>query len=801
MNKPLRITWIFPELNFSGGILANRLFADEMVALGHDVTIVAPSMPSRAKPKPWQLRRIAEEARLQLELMGKPQHHAQSSRAKIIAAPGSEVLEEHVPDADVVIATWWRTMEWVHRFSEAKGAKAYFIHGYEVFGGAAWRVDNTYKLPARHIVVSRWLQSIMKDRFGRTDAVVVHNGIDPSLFYHKPRDRGTPPTVGMIYSPVPLKQSLVAFEAFKRLQHKHPDVRVVCFGSHKPPASQTPANFTFVLRPQQHETPQLYRQCDCWILPSTTEGFGLPGLEACACGVPVVCTRCGGPEDYVKHGENGLLVPTGDVDAMSRSIEDVLFCPAERWRDMSSNAAATAGSFRWDTSAKRLEIALHEAVQQRSGLFAADLPASRTDRTETNSAAVTSAPSGTSESVATSAHQEDDTGRYTQSRMTGPRLRISWVLPEANLSGGVKSNRLIAEAMMRRGHVVTLYLPKDSGKRWPMPWRARQFARRVRSEVEAARRPAHHLMVSSVPIIAVDGDEVRAKHLPDADIVIGTWWRTMEWLRAYPPSKGKHAYFIRHHELFGGPKERVVATYMQPSIKLVIARWLQQLMTEQYNDPNSVLVPNGIDHTQFGAKEREKNATPTIGFMYGGPVTWKDAATAIKAIQILQQKLPNAKIVSFGGHAWMDGHPQPSNLEYHFKPAQTLIPELYRKCDVWIMPSTSEGFGMPGIEAAACRCPIVSTRCGGPEDYVVDGTTGYLVPVADAQAMADALFKVLSLSPSQWKQMSAASQAKACTFDWDSSAKLLEDGIYRALGVESQARFKVQGQTDARATA
>jgi glycosyltransferase involved in cell wall biosynthesis len=140
-------------------------------------------------------------------------------------------------------------------------------------------------------------------------------------------------------------------------------------------------------------------------------------------------------------------------------------------------------------------------------------------------------------------------------------------------------------------------------------------------------------------------------------------------------------------------------------------------------------------------------------------------------------------------------------LEYHFKPAQTLIPELYRKCDVWIMPSTSEGFGMPGIEAAACRCPIVSTRCGGPEDYVVDGTTGYLVPVADAQAMADALFKVLSLSPSQWKQMSAASQAKACTFDWDSSAKLLEDGIYRALGVESQARFKVQGQTDARATA
>jgi glycosyltransferase involved in cell wall biosynthesis len=380
--------------------------------------------------------------------------------------------------------------------------------------------------------------------------------------------------------------------------------------------------------------------------------------------------------------------------------------------------------------------------------------------------------------------------------MTGPRLRITWVLPEANLSGGIKSNRLIAEAMMRRGHIVTLFLPKDTGKAWPKPWRVRQFSRRVRQQIDTMRSPAHHLMISSVPIVAVDGDEVRAEHLPDADVVVGTWWRTMEWLRSYPASKGKHAYFIRHHELFGGPTDRVIATYRQPSIKLVIARWLQRVMAEDYGDNNSILVPNGIDRAQFGAPPREKNRALTVGFMYGGPVKWKDASTALSAIEIMQVAMPDLRVVSFGGHAWLPEHKQPANFEFHYKPAQALIPELYRKCDVWLMPSTSEGFGMPGIEAAACRCPIVSTLCGGPEDYVIDGVTGHLVPVGNPQAMATAALRVLGMNAERWLAMSAASQATANAFDWDVSAKLLERGLYERLGIDQQSETAAKNQSE-----
>jgi glycosyltransferase involved in cell wall biosynthesis len=47
------------------------------------------------------------------------------------------------------------------------------------------------------------------------------------------------------------------------------------------------------------------------------------------------------------------------------------------------------------------------------------------------------------------------------------------------------------------------------------------------------------------------------------------------------------------------------------------------------------------------------------------------------------------------------------------------------------------------VEALAMETPVVSTRCGGPEEVLVDGDTGFLVPVKDPPALADAIVKVL----------------------------------------------------------
>ena len=87
---------------------------------------------------------------------------------------------------------------------------------------------------------------------------------------------------------------------------------------------------------------------------------------------------------------------------------------------------------------------------------------------------------------------------------------------------------------------------------------------------------------------------------------------------------------------------------------------------------------------------------------------------------------------------------------------------------------------MAGLEAAACRCPLVCTRCGGPEDYVEEGINGHLVHVGDANGMAERILTVLSLDDLEWRAMGEASYAIAKRFDWDRSAEVLEAALLRA---------------------
>jgi glycosyltransferase involved in cell wall biosynthesis len=66
------------------------------------------------------------------------------------------------------------------------------------------------------------------------------------------------------------------------------------------------------------------------------------------------------------------------------------------------------------------------------------------------------------------------------------------------------------------------------------------------------------------------------------------------------------------------------------------------------------------------------------------------------------------------------------------------VKEKMQNCDVFVLSSLHETFGVVVAEAMACGKPVISTRCGGPE-FVVNEETGVLVDVAKPQALADAM--------------------------------------------------------------
>ena len=72
------------------------------------------------------------------------------------------------------------------------------------------------------------------------------------------------------------------------------------------------------------------------------------------------------------------------------------------------------------------------------------------------------------------------------------------------------------------------------------------------------------------------------------------------------------------------------------------------------------------------------------------------------------------------------------------------ILDLMAASDVLVVSSEKESFGLTAIEALAVETPVVSTRCGGPEEILEDGVTGLLVPVRDPHAMGEAIVRLLS---------------------------------------------------------
>jgi glycosyltransferase involved in cell wall biosynthesis len=75
---------------------------------------------------------------------------------------------------------------------------------------------------------------------------------------------------------------------------------------------------------RMEDIPETLRALDVVVNASVAEPFGLGVLEAQATGVPVVATRSGGVTDFLNDGDNALLVPCGDADAMARALERIL---------------------------------------------------------------------------------------------------------------------------------------------------------------------------------------------------------------------------------------------------------------------------------------------------------------------------------------------------------------------------------------------------------------------------------------------------------------------------------------------
>lgn len=349
-------------------------------------------------------------------------------------------------------------------------------------------------------------------------------------------------------------------------------------------------------------------------------------------------------------------------------------------------------------------------------------------------------------------------------------MKITFLSPAPNLSGGQRVIAIYADQMLERGHDVTVVA---RGHVVPtMGTKLRYIARG--QQIPTPPQGTHFDRMRARLITLSHSGPITAEDVPDADVVIATWWETAFEAVHFPSSKGRKLYFVQGHEVHDHlPMHLSGASYFLPLKKITISSWLIDAMRDLYGDDDVALVPNAVDHDLFFAPERSRQSAPTVGLMYSTPPL-KGVDIALCALEVARQTHRDLRVVAFGTSHPTKQMPLPEGTKLHVNPPQNSLRDIYAACDVFIAASRSEGFGLPILEAMACRTPVVATRTGCAEDVIDDDKNGYLVDVGDADSLGNRLAKVLSMDAVSWRTMSKAAHQKALEYAWEDSANIFE---------------------------
>jgi glycosyltransferase involved in cell wall biosynthesis len=344
----MRITIVLPFLHLTGGIRMMLQQANWLHDAGHVVTVVVPRWPYRFH---FSRRQQWHEFRAGLRTRGAPAW--MTVRPPVVRPP--IIVSRFMPRADVVVATSWPTAYDVAALHPRCGRKVHVVMHHERGTGPDGRLRGLYALEVERLTISEAVRDEVREAFGCAIRAVVPGGIDAAVFF--PEGQRQRATVCMLYHPDPRKGADDGLEALSRLRTSVPALRVDCPGTVAP--ASLPPGVTFRLHPCDAELRASLSEATAFLYPSRYEGFGLPPLEAMACGCPVVSTRVGAVPEFARHGVNALLVEPGDVAGMAEALRILLTQPqvAER---LARAGRSTAAAYPIERGARSFERVLAE---------------------------------------------------------------------------------------------------------------------------------------------------------------------------------------------------------------------------------------------------------------------------------------------------------------------------------------------------------------------------------------------------------------------------------------------------------
>jgi glycosyltransferase involved in cell wall biosynthesis len=329
MSRTPAIDLAIPLIGFnpSGGIRMVIHVANEVAARGHNVCFTA---PAHAATPPIELH-----PKIQVFTRG----NARGLRDRL-------AFEREMPAARVYLATGYQTPLLIERARRRANAKARIIHlvqADEITTHIRLGSQRTWLKPMLHTVARRGLEvpairiavshavadAVGRDRIDR----IINPGIEERYIERartatparRERRHDDPErlTIGFFAQSGRVKGTAIALEALQRFAGSDA-LRFLAFDRGGPELPEFVERFSVLQGDRAMDPMAFYTTCDIFVFPSLVEGFGLPPLEAMACGIATAISDCGGVREYAHPEQNCLMFGPTDPDALAHAVQRLI---------------------------------------------------------------------------------------------------------------------------------------------------------------------------------------------------------------------------------------------------------------------------------------------------------------------------------------------------------------------------------------------------------------------------------------------------------------------------------------------
>ena len=184
--------------------------------------------------------------------------------------------------------------------------------------------SQAYRYCDQLICVSEALRNNIIQNF-QHDSIVIPNMVDNQCFHPNDNAKSATPFVFVsVGNLIPIKAFDQLIEAFAQVKG-NAELYIIGDGPEleklkkQTKVLQLDSKVTLLGRLNRDEINKVYQKSHVFVLPSQSETFGVSYIEAMYAGLPVIATRCGGPESFVNES-NGILIPVNDVAALTEAM-------------------------------------------------------------------------------------------------------------------------------------------------------------------------------------------------------------------------------------------------------------------------------------------------------------------------------------------------------------------------------------------------------------------------------------------------------------------------------------------------